>query len=111
MYKQHINNLIKNHKVLSSIISIILTVFSISYGVASYVIYSHESMEDAARLRMEFTEYKKTSESTHKDFDRRLNEYEKEFKMTTTKLDVTLAKISTDLQFIKEQLMSRGMNK
>ena len=111
MCRKFINDLIKNHKVLSGIISIVITIFSVSYGVASYVINSHAQLEDAVSLRSEFVTYKKEAAQVHKEFDQRLDNYEREFKTTTTKLDVSLAKISTDLQFIKEQLMSRGMSK
>ena len=39
----------------------------------------------------------------------RMEENEKNFNMTSVKLDTTLNRISTDLQFIKQKFIERGM--
>ena len=41
------------------------------------------------------------------EFERRLTQDEKEFSMTSTRLEATLLQIQTDIQLIKQKLLSK----
>lgn len=43
------------------------------------------------------------------ELEKRVSSNEKNFNMTSVKLDTTLSRISTDLQFIKQKLIEKGM--
>lgn len=98
------NILRKSH----STMTILLATFSIILGFTySLCLFIYENHENAKQIE----EIKNNIDSRHKEIVARFEKDEKDFQMTAEKLDVSLTKISTDLQFIKEYVVDRKKGK
>ena len=71
-------------------------------GVAGFVFYQNQQSNSL--------EISNLKERTSKLEDR-VTANEKNFNMTSVKLDTTLSRISTDLQYIKEKLIGKALEK
>jgi len=107
----NIDKVSKKAGIIRSVIGLIVCLSSIFYGVCKYIEETKQCKIDVEYLRKDLAEMKQASITKHQLIEDRINQSEKNFQMTTTKLDVALVRISTDLQFIKEQLISKGMSK
>ena len=107
----NVNEVKKKAVIIRTAVSLVICAISLLYAGFSYIEDTKQCKIDVEKLRYDILEMKKASESKHQMIDDRMTQNEKNFEMTTTKLDISLVRISTDLQFIKEQLMSEGMRK
>lgn len=112
------NKIERSAKTIKVVISLLGILAGIVYSFCIFIYQSHQNAKDIADLRHEFTVEKTKireelakSNSAHKLLEEKIIQNQQDFKMTATKLDVSLVRISTDLQFIKEQLMRKGMVK
>jgi arginine deiminase len=106
-----INTVKKKAVIVRTVVSLAICITSLMYAGFKYIEDTKQCKIDVERLRDDILEMKKINANKHQIMDERISQNEKNFEMTTAKLDVSLVRISTDLQFIKEQLMSKGMNK
>lgn len=119
IYDMDITNKIeRSAKTIKVVISLLGILAGIVYSFCIFIYQSHQNAKDIADLRHEFTVEKTKireelakSNGAHKLLEEKIIQNQQDFKMTATKLDVSLVRISTDLQFIKEQLMRKGMVK
>lgn len=101
----------KNAKAIKTLLGIVVLICSLVYGLCIFVFQTQECTHKLASLTLNVEKMKEDSAIKHTELENRISINEKNFQMTSTKLDVNLTKISADLQFIKEHLMKRGMDR
>lgn len=101
----------KNAKAIKTLIGILVLVCSMVYGLCVFIFQTQECTHKLASLALNVEKMKADSIVKHTELENRISLNEKNFQMTSTKLDVSLTKISADLQFIKEHLMKKGMDR
>lgn len=107
--KNLVSKLSTQAKVVSGIFSAVILMCGIAYSVATFIEHGNQCYIELQTLKDEFHTYKRTATEKHHKLSQKVIDSENDFKLTAAKLDTSLARIATDLQFIKEQLMSRGM--
>lgn len=109
--EEYIEKIERNAKAIKTIISLLIIVLSLVYGFCIFIYQSKNNAELISELKIEVVENKKNCDSKYKVLEERISQNERNFQMTSTKLDVSLTRISTDLQFIKEHLLRKGLDK
>lgn len=109
--ENHIEKIEKSAKAIKTIIGLLIIITTLIYGFCIYVYQNQKNQEELFKLKDEFIQYKAESILKYQDISARVSQNEKNFQMNAAKLEVTLARITTDLQFIKESLMKKGLEK
>lgn len=108
---KHLEKIEKNAKSIKVIINVLMIVVGLIYGFCIFIYQSKENAKQIYDLRLEMVEHRKASEAKYKLLEERVNSNEKDFERTSTKLDVSLTRISNDLQLIKGHLMQKGLDR
>lgn len=103
----HLDKIERNARTIKLVVSLLSILTGVIYSFCIFIYQSHENARQIDELKHELREQKEV----HKTLESKILQNQKDFQLTATKLDVSLVKISADLQFIKEQLMKRGMDK
>lgn len=101
----------KNARAIKAVIGLILFLCGLVYGFCVFIYKTKECSNKVTELTLRIEGMKTASNLKHQELENRIAMNEKNFQMITTKLDVSLDKISTDLQFIKEHLIRKGLSK
>ena len=107
----HIKKIEKNAKAIKSLIGLFILVISLIYGFCIFIYQNKQCIKDLHNLEIDLIGFKQEARKEHQDLSDRVNTNEKNFQMTSAKLDISLTKISADLQFIKEHLIRKGLDK
>lgn len=103
---QSVQQTAKTFKIL---LSIGITIIGILYGISTFVYDAKHCTVDIEAIRHELDRMKKDSNDKHRSMEEKIQGKEKSIQMGLAGLKVSLARISTDLQFIKEQLIRKGL--
>lgn len=116
-----------NARAIKTIISLLIVTLGLIYGLCIFIYQSKSNTETIAELKVTLAEHKSKSDTKiqnletkmlgeynklnekHNRLNERMYQNEKNFEMTAKGLDTSLAKISTDLQFIKERLIDKAL--
>lgn len=99
----------ENAKLFKVLLGILVTIITILYGISNFVYEAKHCTVDIEDIRQELAKMKKDSLLKHQSMEEKIQGNEKSIQMGLAKLDVGLVRISTDLQFIKEQLIRKGL--
>lgn len=101
----------RNAKAIKAVVGLLVVLAGIIYGFCIFIYQTKECRQKINELNIHIATMDATNNNKHREIDERITQNEKNFQLTATKLDVSLIRISADLQFIKEHLMSKGMDK
>lgn len=101
----------RNAKAIKTIVGFLVLICGLIYGFSVFIFRTQECTHKLADLVLDVSKMKTNSDLKHREIEDRITLNEKNYQLTSAKLDVNLAKISADLQFIKEHLMKRGMDR
>jgi hypothetical protein len=107
----HTEKIEKNAKTLRVILWILGIVCTAIYSFCIFVYQTRQCATDMIALQAKVSAMETASNAKHKEIDARITQNEKNFQLTSTKLDVSLIEIRSDLQFIKEHLIRKGLDK
>lgn len=118
----NIEKIEKSAKTMKIIWGLISTLLAGVYGFCIYIYQSkmdvHDNTIAIKEMREEIKNHKRECsdrfvafENEHRSFESRIMQNAKNTEMTAAKIEVSLTKISADLQFIKENLMRKGMER
>lgn len=94
-------NVLKKFKSSFSILlSTILIILGFTYSLCIFIYENHENSKQIDAIKTDIN-------LRHKEIIARFEKDEKDFQLTAEKLDVSLTKISADLQFIKEYVVGK----
>lgn len=105
------NTIEQKAKTFKILLSIGITVMGLLYGISTFVSDTRHCTVDVELIKEEIKQMKKDSDVKHQSMEEEIKGNEKSIQMGLAKLEVGLTRISTDLQFIKEQLMRKGLDK
>ena len=88
---------------------IIVTVAAFLYGCFIFVSTQTQHSQTLIAIQNQHAHDIAQLKQNHNELEKRVSSNEKNFNMTSVKLDTTLNRISTDLQFIKQKFIERGM--
>lgn len=88
---------------------IIIAVGAFLYGCFIFVSTQNQHSQQITMIQNQHSHDIAQLKSSHATLKERVESNEKNFNMTSVKLDTTLSRISTDLQFIKQKLIEKGM--
>lgn len=88
---------------------IIVTVAAFLYGCFIFVSTQTQHSQTLIAIQNQHAHDIAQLKQSHSELEKRVSGNEKNFQMTSVKLDTTLNRISTDLQFIKQKFIERGM--
>jgi hypothetical protein len=100
----------RNVKIIKIIIASIMTLSAIVYGLCIFVYQAKECSQDIENIKSEMLAIQLKNSEKHRQIEERIVQNEKNFQMTSAKLDVSLIEIRSDLKFIKEHLMRKGLD-
>ena len=100
-----------NTKTIRTIIASLVALCGLVYGFCIFIYKTKQCSIDLINLKAEIASINQQNIQKHKEIDARINQNEKNFQMTSAKLDVSLIEIRSDLQFIKEHLIRKGLDK
>ena len=106
-----IDRIEKNARAIKAVFGLMILITGLVYGFCIFIYQTKECTRQVNELKIQMAATDTRNATTHKEIESRIDQNEKNFQMTATKLDVNLIKISADLQFIKEQLIRKGMDK
>lgn len=101
----------KNAKAIKALIGLFIFVCSMVYGFCVFVYQTRECSNKLIDLSLRVDKMGADNFLKHQEIDNRITQNEKNFQMTSAKLDISLTRISADIQFIKEHLMKKGMDR
>lgn len=107
-YLEKIEN---NAKSIKIIIGSLVLVSSLIYGFCIFLYQSKQCTVDLNTLKLHMVKFEQEASNKHQEIEKRISQNEKNFQMTSTKLDVSLIEIRSDLQFIKEHLIRKGLDR
>ena len=107
----HLEQIEKNAKLIKACIGVLILLGALIYGACIFVYQSKQCNERVLTLQTYMAEMEARNTAKHKEIDNRITQNEKSFQMTSAKLDVSLIEIRSDLKFIKEHLMRKGLDK
>lgn len=99
-----------NTKIIKAIIASIITLSVIIYGLCIFIYQTKECSQDIKNIKSEMLASQLKNSEKHRQIEERIAQNEKNFQMTSAKLDVSLIEIRSDLKFIKEHLMRKGLD-
>lgn len=88
---------------------IIVAVAAFLYGCFIFVYTQTQHSQTLISIQNQHAHDIAQLKQSHNELEKRVSGNEKNFQMTSVKLDTTLNRISTDLQFIKQKLIEKGM--
>lgn len=100
-----------NARQIKTIIAALVGLCGLVYGFCIFIYQTKQCSVDLANLKAEIASTNQQNLQKHKEIDAHINQNEKNFQMTSAKLDVSLIEIRSDLQFIKEHLIRKGLDK
>ena len=100
----------RNAKIIKAIIAAIITLSAIIYGLCIFIYQTKECSQDIENIKSEMLASQLKNSEKHRQIEERIAQNEKNFQMTSAKLDVSLIEIRSDLKFIKEHLMRKGLD-
>lgn len=98
------NILRKSHGNMTILLSTFSIILGFTYSLCLFIYENHENSKQIEAIKADINE-------RHKEIVARFERDERDFQLTSEKLDVSLTKISTDLQFIKEYVIDRKKGK
>ena len=110
MVRNNIDKFEKNAKAIKTIISLLVVIACLIYGFCIFIYQNQSHSADIIDLKSRIAKVEAEATNKHHELEQKIALNEKDFQMTATKLEVSLVKISADLQFIKEHLMEKGMD-
>lgn len=90
---------------------IIVTIGAFLYGCFIFVSTQTQHSQMLISIQNKHEHDIAQLKQSHNELEKRVTNNEKNFNMTSVKLDTTLNRISTDLQFIKQKLMGKGLDR
>lgn len=108
---EQIDKIEKNAKAIKTITSLLIVIATMIYGFCVYIYQTQTHTKEISDLKVRMAKMEAESNTKHHEIDQKIASNERDFQMTATKLEVSLVKISADLQFIKEHLMEKGMDR
>ena len=99
----------RNARKIKAIIASIITLSVFVYGLCVFIYQTNECSKDIKNIKSEMLANQLKNSEKHHQIDERIAQNEKNFQMTSAKLDVSLTEIHSDLKFIKEHLMRKGL--
>lgn len=96
---------------IKTIIAALVGLCGLVYGFCIFIYQTKQCSVDLANLKAKIASTNQENIQKHKEIEARINQNEKNFQMTSAKLDVSLIEIRSDLQFIKEHLIRKGLDK
>lgn len=100
----------RNAKAIKVIIASFITISAIIYGLCIFIYQTKECSQDIENIKSEMLASQLKNSEKHRQIEERIAQNEKNFQMTSAKLDVSLIEIRSDLKFIKEHLMRKGLD-
>jgi hypothetical protein len=100
----------RNSRVIKAIIASIMALSAIIYGLCVFIYQTKECSQDIENIKSEMLASQLKNSEKHRQIEERIAQNEKNFQMTSAKLDVSLIEIRSDLKFIKEHLMRKGLD-
>lgn len=100
----------RNTKIIKAIIASIITLSAIIYGLCVFIYQTTECSQDIKNIKSTMLADQLKNSEKHHQIEERIAQNEKNFQMTSAKLDVSLIEIRSDLKFIKEHLMKKGLD-
>lgn len=100
-----------NAKMIKACLGVLVTLGIFIYGVCIFIYQSKQCNARVELIQQEVDKDRAANSLKHKEIEERINQNEKNFQMTSAKLDVSLIEIRSDLKFIKEHLMRKGLDK
>lgn len=110
-YIDHLKKIERNAQTIKALIAVIVVICGIAYTCFTFVYQSKECTQQVKDIWIEINNMKNQNKIIHEGISTRIEQNEKNFNLTSVKLETSLAKISTDIQFIKEQFIRKGMDK
>lgn len=107
---KNIEQIERNARRIKAIIASIITLSVFIYGVCIFIYQTNEYSQDIKSIKSEMLAYQLKNSEKHRQIEERVAQNEKNFHMTSAKLDVSLIEIRSDLKFIKEHLMRKGLD-
>lgn len=107
----YVDKIDKNAKAIKTIIGLLIIIVSLVYGFCIFIYQNKQCTKDVDKIKLDLIRIEQDSLKKHKEIDERINQNEKNFQMTSAKLDVSLIEIRSDLKFIKEHLIRKGLDK
>lgn len=99
-----------NAKTIKAIIASIITLSAVIYGLCIFIYQTKKYSQDIENIKSEMSASQLKNSEKHRQIEERIAQNEKNFQMTSAKLDVSLIEIRSDLKFIKEHLMRKGLD-
>lgn len=109
--EKHLEKIEKNAKSIKIIMNTLMIIAGLVYGFCIFIYQSKENSKQIYDLKLEMTKHMESSDAKYKLLENRVIANEKDFERTSTKLDVSLTRISNDLQLIKGHLMQKGLDR
>lgn len=109
MIKRFFVELSTTIKIVAAILCGLGAMWTVAYSVVHYVDSGYQCLAKVVILEEDYAAHKERFVTKINELERKVSDSDRDFRLTAAKLDTSLARISTDLQFIKEQLISRGM--
>lgn len=110
-YYDHISKIEKNARMIKALIAAIIVILGVAYTCFTFIYQSKECTKQVSDIWVEINSLKSINKAIHDGINARIEQNEKNFNLTSVKLETSLAKISTDIQFIKEQFIRKGIDK
>lgn len=110
-YSDPIVKIEKNAKMIKALIAALVVVCGVAYTCFAFIYQSKECTKQVKDIWVEINAMKTSNKLIHDGITERISQNERNFNLTSVKLETSLAKISTDIQFIKEQFIRKGMDK
>jgi hypothetical protein len=107
---KNIEQIERNARRIKAIIASIITLSVFIYGVCIFIYQTNECSQDIKNIKSEMLAGQLKNSEKHRQIEERVAQNEKNFQMTSAKLDVSLIEIRSDLKFIKEHLMRKGLD-
>ena len=100
----------RNAKKIKAIIALIITLSVIVYGLCIFIYQTTECSQDVKDIKSRMLSDQLKNSEKHRQMEERIAQNEKNFQMTSAKLDISLIEIRSDLKFIKEHLIRKGLD-
>lgn len=100
----------RNTRKIKAVIVSIITLSVFVYSLCIFIYQTNECSQDIKNIKSEMLADQLKNSEKHHQIEERIAQNEKNFQTTSAKLDVSLIEIRSDLKFIKEHLMKKGLD-
>lgn len=100
-----------NARQIKTIIAALVGLCGLVYGFCIFIYQAKQCSIDLLNLKADIAVTNQENMQKHKEIEARILQNEKNFQMNSAKLDVSLTEIRSDLRFIKEHLIRKGLDK